>query len=315
MKYFRSYPWGLQILLFFLMTFTFLSCAGFVLFSVCTKMTGYTPFQITSINIHSPQRLINTSLVIQGIESVFVFLLPAGIFAYLTHPRPSQYLGLRAPGKKIQLLLAALVMLGASPLLILIENLVGLINFGASIKASQLANENMMSAYMKMPGFTEFLRAFIVMAVVPAFGEEMFFRGVLMRFAKKRSHTMAIPMIFTAIVFAYAHTNIYGFLSIFIAGILLAVIYNLTGSLWCSILAHLSFNGFQIILSYIGNSNATIKTYLESNSVPLYLVGAGAVIFGISFYLLLKNKTPLLANWSDDYTLEELIDLGDELRK
>ena len=314
MKYFRTYPWALQLLLLFLMTFTFLSCASFVVLSVCEKLTGFTPEQLTTLNLDSPQKLINANLIIQGVENIFVFLLPAVVFAYLAHPRPAGYLGLRAPGKNIQPLLAILVMLGASPILMLIENLVSLINFGPGVKASQLASENMMNALMKMPDFVSFIRVFVVMAIVPAFGEEMFFRGVTMRFARQKSKNMLFPMIFTSVIFAYAHTNVYGFLSIFIAGMLLATIYNLTGSLWCGILAHLSFNGSQIILSYLGNTNPGVKSFMANNAVPYYLVLSGAIVFGVSFYLLLKNKTPLKANWSDDFTPQELYLFNDDLK-
>ena len=144
-----------------------------------------------------------------------------------------------------------------------------------------------------------------MIAIVPALGEELFFRGVLMRFVRQRSRNMVMPVVLTAIIFSLSHTNIYGYLSIFLAGVLLAVIYNLTGSLWCSILAHCSFNGLQILITYMGTRNAAMKTFMEQTTVPYYLVIAGAILFGISFYLLLKNKTPLPANWSDNFTPEE----------
>ncbi len=132
-------------------------------------------------------------------------------------------------------------------------------------------------------------------------GEEMFFRGVLMRFAKKKSANMLFPVLSTAALFALVHFNIYGFVSIFLAGILLAVIYNLTGSLWCSILAHLFFNGFQIILSYTSNNSPALKAYMENTNIPNYLVVSGLILFCISFYLLLKNKTPLPLDWTNDF--------------
>ncbi len=56
----------------------------------------------------------------------------------------------------------------------------------------------------------------------------------------------------------------------------------------------------------MANFNPAIKTFMADNTVSLYLVAAGAAIFAISFYLLLKNKTPLPANWSDNFTPEEL---------
>jgi hypothetical protein len=138
-------------------------------------------------------------------------------------------------------------------------------------------------------------------AVIPGIGEEFFFRGILMRFAKQKSSNMIFPILFTSVVFAYSHSNIYGFVSILLAGILLAVIYNLTGSIWCGVIAHMLFNGSQIILAYFGNSSSAVKAFMDSNTVPYYLVAAGLLVFSGSLYLLWKNRTPLPENWTNDY--------------
>ena len=304
MKYFREYPFGMQILLFLLMAFTMWVATVF-LFYLLTRLSGFTLDQVQNISASSPMALINTAVVAQGLGNAFMYLLPAALFAYLAHPKPMGYLGLRAPGKNLQFVLVILVMLGAMPVLTWIEELISHIDFGAKIKASQAQNDNMMKAFLRMPDAATFLRALLVMALVPALGEELLFRGVLLRMAKKRSAGMTIPIIFSAIIFSYAHTNIYGYLSIFLAGVLLAVVYYLTGSLWCSIVAHMFFNGTQIVLAYMSNSNPALKKLNESTAMPAYLVVAGAVLFGISFYLLLKNKTPLPRNWTDDFSGEK----------
>ncbi len=308
MKYFRYYPWGLQLLLFLLMIFTMIGFASVMLMAFLPKVAGISLEQIEGITEQTPAYMVKVATIVQGVLSTFIFLVPALLFAYLSHPRPAEYLGLRAPGKGMQVALAILVMLGAAPMLQGLEALVGMIDFGPKIKAAQDANNSMMAAFFKMPDFGAFLRMFTIMAIIPAVGEELFFRGVLLRFVKQRTLTMTAPILFTAIVFAYSHTNIYGYLSIFLAGVLLAVIYNVTGSLWCSIAAHMSFNGAQIVLAYIGNSNKAVKAFTESTTTPvLYIVG-GAVLFAASLYLLLRTKTPLAANWSDNFRPDELIE-------
>lgn len=197
-------------------------------------------------------------------------------------------------------------MVGAMPVLTWLASMIGKIDFGASVKASQKVNDNMMKAYLNVPTVASFIRALIVMAVIPAVGEELFFRGVLMRLARKRSRSMVIPIVFTAAVFAYSHTNIYGYLSIFLAGVLLAVIYNMTGSLWCSIAAHLFFNGLQVVMAYMAGSNPALKQAANDESVPLWLVFAGLALFCGSFYLLMKYKTPLPQTWANDFDENEL---------
>ncbi len=276
---------------------------GIALWLSLTYLAKFTPFtydQIGLISENAPQDLVRAGVTVQAVSSAFIFLAPALLFAYLSHPRPAYYLGLRASGKKIQWLLVILLMLGAMPVLELIESLVSNINFGAKVRAEQAAADSMMAAFLNMPTFAAFARAFVVIAIIPAVGEEMFFRGILLRLVKKQSHSMVLPVIFTAAVFSFVHSNVYGYLSIFLAGVLLAVIYNMTGSLWCSIVGHLFFNGSQIVLGYIN------KAFISSERVSAYLVAGGAVLFCISFYLLLKNKTPLPPNWADDFTPEEL---------
>jgi membrane protease YdiL (CAAX protease family) len=171
-----------------------------------------------------------------------------------------------------------------------------------------------MNAFLNIPDFYSFMRGLLIMAIIPALGEEMFFRGVLMRFVKKRSRTMLAPILTSAALFALAHSNVYGLPSIFSAGILLAVIYYLTGSLWCSIFAHLLFNGLQVILSYAGSNNAAIKAFMSTNTVSYPLVIGSILVFCVSFYLLWKNRTPLAPNWTDDFAPGELpgFDFGEK---
>jgi membrane protease YdiL (CAAX protease family) len=287
------------------MTFTMMSAATVFLYSLMPKLSGFTIQQLQTLNEHSPAKLIRTSIIVQGLGSIFVFLLPSLLFAYLSHPAPAKYLGLKAPGKNIQFILAILIMIGAMPVLSWIAELIGHIDFGAKVKAEQAVNDNMMKAYLRIPDAFSLMRVLVVMAIIPAVGEELFFRGVLMRMARKRSRTMLMPILFTAAVFAYAHTNIYGYLSIFLAGIILAVIYDLTGSIWCSIAAHLFFNGSQVVLAFLGNSNSSIKQTTTGSSVSLYLVAGGLALFCASFYLLLKNKTPLPDNWANDFDAKD----------
>jgi membrane protease YdiL (CAAX protease family) len=305
MKYFREYPWGLQLFLFLMMVVTMASFVTVLLIKLMPVFSPYTIYQIGSIDEHSPAALIHALLIVQGLSSLFTFLIPAGLFAYLTHPQPAEYLGLRAPGKRIHWLLAPAMILGAMPALNAIPNLVSLIDFGPKIKASQAANDKLMEAFLTMPNISAFLLTFLVTAILPAVGEELFFRGVMMRFTKKKTNTMVIPFVFTAAIFAYSHTNIYGILSIFLAGVLLAYIYYITGSLWCSILAHLLFNGSTILLSYLGAKNPGIKAFINNGHVQAYLVIGGLALFGISLYLLLKNKTPLPEDWTDDFPPQE----------
>ncbi len=308
MQYFRYYTKLRQLTYFLLLVFTFFLVANILLNGVMFKAWGISLAQIEGMNDKSPLSLIRAAQIVQGISSLLVFFLPGFVFAYLAHPRPMQYLGLVKPGKNVQFVLVLLAMLGAMPVLQLLEGVIGKIDFGPAVRKTQEANDNMMSAMLTMPDFWAFLRAFLVMAIIPGLGEEVFFRGVMMRFARVNGRKMIFPIMFTGLVFAMAHSNVYGYLSIFLAGSLLGGIYYLTGSLWCSILAHVFFNGFQVILTYLAVRIPSLKAFTDSAGVAQIIPWAigGAVVFSVSFYLLWKHKTPFPENWPVDFTNDEL---------
>ncbi|MBX2905263.1 MAG: CPBP family intramembrane metalloprotease [Taibaiella sp.] len=306
MKYFREYPWGFQLSLFLLMAFTFISGASAIVQSVLPKATGHSIEEILAFTTGGSASLKHAFLAFQALNSVSVFFLPAAVFAYLATPRPAAYLGVRKPGKPVHWLLSVLIMAGAMPVLMMIQQLMHNIDFGPGLKASHEAQMKLSEALMVMNSPAEFISVFLVMAITPAIGEELFFRGVFLRFVRKRTLNMVVPVLFTAVIFSFVHPNLYGYISIFLAGVLLAVIYQLTGSILCSMAGHLYFNGLQVVLLYFGNSNATIKDFVSREQVSWTFVTAGAAVFAGSFYLLLKSATPLPVNWTDDFSRAEI---------
>ena len=304
-RYWREYPLFLQSVLLLLMIFSFTSFFFAISQLIIPKATGVAIADLQNINETSPKSFIDAALWLQAITATGIFLLPALLFAYLTHPRPASYLGLRKPGKVVHWILVPIVMVGAVIIFLLINSLFQKLNWSADLKDLQEKHDNTVKAFLNMNSFTDFLKAFAIMAILPAVSEELIFRGILMRLVHKRSHRIGIAIAVSSLVFAIVHYDPAGLVAIFCAAILLGGIYYLTGSLWLSIFAHLLNNGLQIILLYFGSENKAIKTLMEGNELPQAIVIAGVALFAASFYLLWKNRTPLPDDWSDDFAGEE----------
>lgn len=307
-RYWRSYPWWMQLFLFGLMVFIFVSLSQIVAFVLIPRITGVSLAELAEMveKKSFPLPIIKSALILQVISAIGLFLLPALLFANLAHPRPARYLGLVKPGKAVQPVLAIVTMVAATPVFLFIASLVHMIGLGAGADAMQQRNDDMVKVFLNASTQIGYLKILLVMAILPAVSEEIFFRGIFLRFAKKRSPGMVVPIAISAMAFALAHATPYSFLAIFFAGVLLAVIYYLTGSLWCSMLAHMFYNGFQVSLEYFGKDNTYLKSMMESNAVPIPIVLIGAAISATSLYLLWKSRTPLPYDWADDYTKEEL---------
>jgi uncharacterized protein len=293
-------------MLFLLMSFTFTSFGVYLLGVLVPKLSGYTSAQIQAITTESPQALIRTSVLVIGLLGLLRHLLTAGVFGYLTHPRPFPYLGLSRPERPMHILLAIGIMMGSIPVLEYIQELMRYIDFGQAVRNSQAESESFMRAILTIHTTPDFLLTLLAVAIVPAVGEELFFRGVLMKFmAKATRNNMWFAILFTALFFAGVHSNPYGMFSIFLAGALLGVIYYKTGSLWPSIIAHLCFNATQIGLAFGAEQNTALKRFVASDHMPLWLVGAGLAVAVSCLLLLLKSESPLKPSWINDFDATE----------
>ena len=311
-RYWREYPWLLQLLLFVLMIFIlagfFLKVVAPLTVSLLTQVQG---LDLRELSKESPKPVVRAALIWQALSSIAIFALPSLLFAYQATPHFRSYLGLRRPGRSVHWGWVSLLMLGAMPLMLQLQALMRMLDLGIE------DNSKLTEAMLRMESFPEFAAVFFVMAIIPAAGEELFFRGIVMRFIARKNgfapmpyelkeaapdkSRMVLNVGITAFMFAIMHSSLYGFPSILFAGMLLGFIYYLTGSLWCSILAHLINNGLQIILVYFAPFSPGLKEISETDRLPWMVVLAGLILFIYAANGLWKSRTPLPSGWSNDY--------------
>jgi hypothetical protein len=130
----------------------------------------------------------------------------------------------------------------------------------------------------------------ILVALIPAIFEELYFRGGLQKTIKDWSGMPVLSIVITAIIFSAFHFSFFGFLSRMALGIVLGFIFEYTKSIWLSILMHFLNNGIAVVGLYLVRNNPQkMSQAMDDNGAPLYL-GAVALIFIIYFLGLLNNK-------------------------
>lgn len=85
------------------------------------------------------------------------------------------------------------------------------------------------------------------------FCEEVIFRGITMKILEEGEVGFAVANIIQAALFGIMHMNIIQGTYAFLVGLVLGYIYHRTGSLWASILAHLTFNLLGLYLTELMN--------------------------------------------------------------
>lgn len=90
----------------------------------------------------------------------------------------------------------------------------------------------------------------ILAGILVPIAEELFFRGVLYNFLRARTGIW-LAIIISSLIFAIAHGDLAVGTAAFVLGIVIAWVYEKSGSLWTSILIHAANNSVKIVLLYL----------------------------------------------------------------
>lgn len=236
-------------------------------------------------------------IVSNALYSLLVFGLPAFLFAYLADPKPLAYLGLSRPAKSQQWIWIVLIAIGLVPLMVTLGGLVKELNLGEAAQRLQELRENQISAYLKNANGWDLFRNIIFLALLPAFCEELLFRGIIQRFAYSYWKNASGAVLISALAFSLMHMSVYDFLPIFIAGLVLAWIYQQTSCLWLNISVHFLFNGLQVFIAYYAAHN---ESFNQAGQNLAYLGIAsivGIIILSLALRKLYTLRNPFPKEW------------------
>ena len=207
---------------------------------------------------------------VQFFQSTAMFLLPPLCMAYLWSEQPLRWLRVYSSplleGKGIRIGFGVVVlMLVALPAI----NLLGDINKQMTLpaflesleqwmKTSEESAKVLTEQFMHATTFGGLIINLLLMAVLPALGEELTFRGVLQQLFRgsnvlelQGSRVPHLAIWCSAILFSAIHLQFYGFVPRMLMGALFGYALVWTGSLWVPILMHFTNNAAAVILYFI----------------------------------------------------------------
>ncbi|MBX2876502.1 MAG: CPBP family intramembrane metalloprotease [Saprospiraceae bacterium] len=152
--------------------------------------------------------------------------------------------------------------------------------------------EAMIAGLLNMESIGELIFSLLVMAVAPAVGEEIIFRGILQKEFEGRMRNPHVAIWAAAVIFSGFHMQFEGFLPRLILGALLGYLFYWSRNLWIPIIVHLFYNGIQII-AYYSYGAALDEMAAESEMPNLFLSLGSLVLFIIGGWYLAKHSKTL----------------------
>lgn len=240
-------------------------------------MKGFPLMNMKELDWSDPN-ILPTMKWLQALSSIFLFLVPAVLYALFTFTkRPFYFLGLRRPERIRMYGIGILCIILAFPFVFWLGELNQHIPMKEWMTNMERDAMKQMEAFLKVNNSMDIVINVIIIALLPAFCEELCFRGALQRILIHCFKSPWAGIIVTSILFSALHLQFQGFLPRLFLGVILGALYWYSGSLWTSIIAHFVNNAVQVI------AVSFAPEYVNENpAIPIYFaLISGVTVFGL----------------------------------
>ena len=165
------------------------------------------------------------------------------------------------------------------------------------MKNSEENTAKMMKFLMDFTSISQLIIAFIVIACFAGIGEELIFRGILQNLFLKKFNNHHIAIWGAAAIFSAIHFQFFGFIPRMLLGAMFGYLYVWTGNLWVPIIAHITNNGFIVIMMYL-NKIGVISGDVEKMETPSYIAILFTAMCGGVLFLIYKRRQEFSENES-----------------
>lgn len=139
-------------------------------------------------------------------------------------------------------------------------------------------NEQVMKL-MQMKGIPDLVVSILIVALLPAIVEEVFFRGGLQQVMIRWTKKPFVAILITSVIFSAIHFSYYGFLPRAFLGLVLGYVFYWTKDLKMSILIHFINNLVSVVTFYVLSQKNELTKEKINDSMPWYYQLIGLVLF------------------------------------
>lgn len=236
--------------------------------------------------------------VMQTISAVFGFLVPTLFTAYLLSRKPITLTGFTGKITARQIFLTTAIIACGLAISASLAYFSYQIPFPGELKK---VFEKLESNYAKLAvnminldNPLELIVSIFVLALVPAVCEEALFRGGFQNYMHKATGKLWLSVIVVSLIFSAVHFSAFGFLSRFVLGIILGLLFAYSGKLWLPILAHFINNATAVLVMYFQKSGGKSLEQIMTDKEGSYW-GFLAIPVIILLFILFKKASPVSA--------------------
>ena len=264
-----------------------------LLFSILSALSGlligklYLGVSLTELAllIANPETAEAISFIkfYQLLNQIGIFILPVAAYSIFVSTSSVSYLKLDEKPTALSLLIVGLMVYTILPFLNYVAELnqnivLPEVFWGIEqwMKAKELQAAELTKVFLRTDTLGGLSINLFIVALIPAIGEELLFRGVLLRLLKEMTNNLHFAVIISALLFSAIHLQFYGFFPRFLLGLILGYSFVFTQNLWVPIFLHFINNASSVIIYYL-HYNGFIKISMENFGAspnPVFIIGS-----------------------------------------
>ena len=235
---------------------------------------------------------INVIKIIQFLGSIGLFITPILIYGYLVNFE----FNFKKSFSRQSILIVLVIMVLITPLVSFLLEWNMAINVPDWISEYDKKSDDIVEAFLKMNNYWDLVFNIIILAVIPAIGEELLFRGLLQQSLIKKTGNIHIAIFITALIFSAFHLHFSGLFPRILLGLVLGYLFYWSKSLWIPIIAHFLNNAMLVVVSYPDFKSFNFiqnDQHLDSsivNDTSIYLVFFSFISVMLLMFLFYKNS-------------------------
>ena len=235
---------------------------------------------------------------VQVIVTIGTFIFPVWVFSSVTQHNFSSYFDTKNLNPNLLIVVTA-IGICALPLIGWMAEMNMLMTFPDSLswleemlRSAEEHAQKITMAFLAMNNINELLVNLFVMAVLPALGEELLFRGALQGTLIKHTKNVHLSIWVSAALFSGIHMQFFGFFPRMILGAMFGYLVVWGGSTWYSIWAHFINNAIMVLLMfYIGEGvlDAEFENFGGNSGDWIYVIVS--LVFTVALLWFFKGNT------------------------
>jgi membrane protease YdiL (CAAX protease family) len=242
------------------------------------------------------EEIKNSFLIAQFIASLSCLVILPALYLYFLKPI-FQVFKLKTNHLFTFLILALLIIFSMMPVI----NVINEWNQSLHLPSSFTSLENKFKKMEEMAektidliiyykNFTEFLMILTVIAVLPAVGEELLFRGIVQNELKALLRNPHIAIWFAGFLFSFVHFQFFGFFPRMLLGVILGYLYYWSGNIIVPMFLHFINNAITLVTMNLVHEKAISFDPNSSKEIPPAFIIFSFTISMVLLYIFWRTN-------------------------